>query len=246
MPTGKQGLADRLGHCFTSGEGGDMTSAAAEGVGTTPDTRQRLLDVAKTLISRHGFAGTSLQMIADELGFTKAAIYYHFRTRDQLLIAVMEPILHQIRRVVETAENQRTPRMQMDAMVVGFAGVVARNRSMAAVVVFDPGVHAVLQLQPDWGDLIARQLSLLMQQDTGATGVIKATALLTGLAGAATGAPLDMTEDALIEELSEIGRRTMGLRQPSRQSISKRKSEPDGPRRPKTAPGRWNDFLAEA
>ena len=46
-----------------------------------------------TLISRHGFAGTSLQMIADELGFTKAAIYYHFRTRDQLLIALMEPML---------------------------------------------------------------------------------------------------------------------------------------------------------
>ncbi len=151
-----------------------MTSAEVPATGTNIDTRQRLLDVAKALISRHGFAGTSLQMIADELGFTKAAIYYHFRTRDQLLIAVMEPILHEIKRVVETAERQRTARMQMDALVHGFAGVVARNRSLAAVMVFDPGVHAVLQQQPDWGDLIARQLSLLMQLDSGATGVIKA------------------------------------------------------------------------
>jgi AcrR family transcriptional regulator len=38
------------------------------------DTRQRLIDVAVDLFTRHSFAGTSLQMIADEMGFTKAAI----------------------------------------------------------------------------------------------------------------------------------------------------------------------------
>src|SRR5437870_9970390 len=130
-----------------------MTSAEVTDGGYTTDTRQRLLDVAVVLISRHGFAGTSLQMIADELGFTKAAIYHHFRTRDQLLVAVMEPMLHQIRRVVELAESQRTPRTQMSVMVEGFAAVVATNRSLAAVMVFDPGVHRILQLQPEWGDL---------------------------------------------------------------------------------------------
>src|SRR6478736_9226311 len=102
-----------------------MTSLAGEDASYPTDTRQRLLDVAMTLVSQNGFAGTSLQMIADELGFTKAAIYYHFRTRDQLLIALMEPILEQSRQLVETAESQHTLRTQMDAMVQGFAGVVA-------------------------------------------------------------------------------------------------------------------------
>jgi AcrR family transcriptional regulator len=208
--------------------------------GYPTDTRQRLLDVAVALISRHGFAGTSLQMIADELGFSKAAIYHHFRTRDQLLVAVMEPMLHQIRRVVEVAESQRTPRTQMSVMVEGFAGVVATNRSLAAVMVFDPGVHRILQLQPDWGDLIARQLGLLMQLNSGPMGVVKATALMTGLAGAATGAPLETGDAALVEELSEIGRRIMGLRQPRRQS------DVPVPRIAPPAPGRWKDFLAEA
>ncbi|AFM19567.1 transcriptional regulator [Mycolicibacterium chubuense NBB4] len=216
-----------------------MTSAETADAGSPTDTRQRLLDVAKVLISRQGFAGTSLQMIADELGFTKAAIYYHFRTRDQLLVAVMEPILHQIQRVVEMAEAQRTPRTQMNAMVEGFAAVVAKNRSLAAVMVFDPGVHRVLQLQPDWGDLIGRQLGILTQLDTGEAGVVKATALMTGLAGAATGAPLEMDETALIDELSDIGRRVLGLRQPARPS--------DSPMRNLRGPaaGRWKDFLPE-
>jgi len=60
-----------------------MATAALE----TTDTRTRLIDVAVALFTRHSFAGTSLQMIADELGFTKAAIYHHFRTREQLLAA---------------------------------------------------------------------------------------------------------------------------------------------------------------
>lgn len=221
-----------------------MTSMAGDAYPT--NTRQKLLDAAEALVSRHGFAGTSLQMIADELGITKAAIYYHFRTREQLLVALMEPLLHQIRRVVEIAESQRTPRTQMDAMVQGFAGVVAKNRTLAAVMVFDPSVHQTLQQQPDWGDLIIRQLTLLTQLDSGPSGVIKATALLTGLAGAATGAPADINEDALIVELCEIGRRMMGIRQPRRHSDSKRNGDSVVRERLQPAPGRWKDFLTEA
>ena len=216
-----------------------MSSAEKTDAGNPIDTRQRLLNVGMTLVSQHGFGGTSLQMIADELGFTKAAIYHHFRTRDHLLIALMEPMLHDIRRVVELAESQRTPRTQVDAMVAGFATVVAKNRSLAAVMVFDPDVHRILQLQPDWGDLIVRQLTLLTQLDEGATAIIKATALMTGLAGAATGAPTHIDEQALIAELTEIGRRTMGLRPPRRQSEA-----PSAPR-PEAVLGRWKDFLAE-
>lgn len=189
-----------------------------------------------------GFGGTSLQMIADELGFTKAAIYYHFRTRDQLLVALMAPMLRQISQVVEMAEGQRTPRVQIDTLVQGFARVVARNRQLAAVMVFDPDVHRILQLQPDWGNLITRQLALLTQLDSGPAGVVKATAMLTGLAGAATGAPESISEDALIQELCEIGRRTMGMRPMRRPSGS----ETVVRSRPQPDSGRWRDFVAEA
>src|SRR5690349_24153257 len=71
-----------------------MEAATAEPAGSST-TRERLVEAAVRLFTRHGFAGTSLQMIADELGFTKAAIYYHFRTREQLLTAALDPILEQ-------------------------------------------------------------------------------------------------------------------------------------------------------
>jgi hypothetical protein len=152
----------------------------------------------------------------------------------QLLIALIEPMLYQISQVVEMAESQRTPRIQMDTLVQGFARVVARNRSLPAVMVFDPDVHRILQLQPDWRNLIARQLAILTQLNSGPTGIVKATALLTGLSGAATGAPLDIDEDALTQELCEIGRRIIGLRSARRQVDSQRITEGGAPRRPQT------------
>ena len=84
--------------------------AAATQTPSAADTRQRLIDVAVDLFTRHSFAGTSLQMIADEMGFTKAAIYYHFRTREELLAAVVEPIFDQLagdRRRGLAAQRQR-------------------------------------------------------------------------------------------------------------------------------------------
>ena len=155
-------------------------------------------------------------MIADELGFTKAAIYYHFRTREQLLIAVMEPILHQIRAVVETAERQRGARARAESMVSGYADVVARHRSVAAVLTSDPSVRGVLRDQPEWSDVIERQLALLAELEPGPAGVIKATAVLTGLAGAASGAPVHLDQETLRQQLLDIGRRALGLRTPRR------------------------------
>jgi len=88
-------------------------------------TRHRMLAVAMKLFCQHGFAGTSLQMIADELDLTKAAIYYHFQTREKLLIALMQPILSEIGKVVETADLQRGARARAEAMLSGYTDIVA-------------------------------------------------------------------------------------------------------------------------
>src|SRR5258707_9493243 len=100
----------------------------------TTDTRSRLIDVAIDLFTRHSYAGTSLQMIADELGFTKAAIYHHFRTREQLLAAIIEPMLDELRTVVESAETRRTPHARAEHMLSGYAALAVRNRGLVAVL----------------------------------------------------------------------------------------------------------------
>jgi AcrR family transcriptional regulator len=52
------------------------------------DTRQRILDVALALFIEQGYDGTSLREIAERLGVTKAALYYHFASKEDLLLAL--------------------------------------------------------------------------------------------------------------------------------------------------------------
>jgi len=158
-----------------------MATATVE----TTDTRTRLIEVAVELFTRHSFAGTSLQMIADELGFTKAAIYHHFRTREQLLAAILEPMLDELRTVVESAESKRTAHARAEHMLTGYAALAERNRGLVAVLAADPSVAAVLSERAEWGELITRQLALLADVDPGPAGQIKAAMVFAGMAGAA-------------------------------------------------------------
>jgi AcrR family transcriptional regulator len=51
-------------------------------------TRDRILDVALDLFIDKGFDKTSLREIAEPLGFTKAALYYHFASKEDILMAL--------------------------------------------------------------------------------------------------------------------------------------------------------------
>jgi AcrR family transcriptional regulator len=188
-----------------------MSVAAVDETGWPEPTRRRVLDVAMNLFSQYSFAGTSLQMIADELNLTKAAIYYHFRTREQLLIALMQPMLREIGQVVESAQRRRGARARAEAMLSGYADIVARNRSLTAVTVFDPSVSSVLRNQPEWAALIERQLALLAAVGSAASGGINAAVVMTGLAGAASTANPQLADDALRDELADVGRRILEL-----------------------------------
>jgi AcrR family transcriptional regulator len=51
-------------------------------------TRERILDIALRLFVTQGYDRTSLRQIADEMGFTKAALYYHFASKNEMLLAL--------------------------------------------------------------------------------------------------------------------------------------------------------------
>ncbi|MFI8931143.1 TetR/AcrR family transcriptional regulator [Streptomyces sp. NPDC053474] len=64
------------------------------GSGSGPGgTRERLLAVATELFTTQGYGGTSLREIAERLDVSKAAIYYHFRTKEDIARAIVERIM---------------------------------------------------------------------------------------------------------------------------------------------------------
>ena len=180
------------------------------------DTRQRLIDVAVDLFTRHSFAGTSLQMIADEMGFTKAAIYYHFRTREELLGAVVEPIFDQLSDIITAAEALRGANARADHMLRGYADLAVANRALVSMLACDPSVTTLLRDQSEWADLISRQLRLLAGAEPDPGGLIKATVALAGISSAVGPAWIAVDDDDLRRHLVDTGRRTLGLRGPRR------------------------------
>ena len=55
--------------------------------GTAPrtDTRARVQKVALELFAEQGYEKTSLREIAERLGVTKAALYYHFKSKEDIV-----------------------------------------------------------------------------------------------------------------------------------------------------------------
>jgi AcrR family transcriptional regulator len=51
-------------------------------------TREQILDVALDLFASVGYEKTSLREIAERMGFSKAALYYHFASKDDILLAL--------------------------------------------------------------------------------------------------------------------------------------------------------------
>jgi AcrR family transcriptional regulator len=69
------------------------------------DTRDRILAVACELFSEQGYDATSLREIADRLGFTKAALYYHFQSKEEILAALLQPVDELLREFVDRLEG---------------------------------------------------------------------------------------------------------------------------------------------
>ena len=53
------------------------------------DTRERLLDAALDLFAERGFAGTSIRNVCSVVGITPAALYSHFSSKEEILVAAL-------------------------------------------------------------------------------------------------------------------------------------------------------------
>lgn len=69
------------------------------------DRRSAIRDVALELFSQRGYEKASLREIAERLGMTKAALYYHYPSKQALLLAILEPLVGEWKTVADKAET---------------------------------------------------------------------------------------------------------------------------------------------
>ncbi|HEX3650210.1 MAG TPA: helix-turn-helix domain-containing protein [Pseudonocardiaceae bacterium] len=69
------------------------------------DTRSDILATARELFTQHGYQRTSLREIAAGLGLTKTAVLYHFPTKQDILVALTQPLLDDLDTTLSTVEH---------------------------------------------------------------------------------------------------------------------------------------------
>lgn len=153
----------------------------AKPVGRRGETRERVLHTALDLFCERGVEGSSLQMIADRLGVTKAAVYYQFPSKDDLVLAVFQPALDQLREVVESAEQLADPHARRDAAIDGLIDQVLDHRQLATTLYSDPAVREVLHSHPDLTGMIERLQHLMVGPDPSPSRLITSAMIGGGL-----------------------------------------------------------------
>ena len=102
-------------------------------------TRERILEVALELFHERGYAGTSIRDIADRMKFTKAAVYYHFSSKESLLAELLTPAMTRVRGVLAEAGPVRTPD-QRRSLVTALVDAVGDIGPQVVVMLSDPAV----------------------------------------------------------------------------------------------------------
>src|SRR5215510_4951195 len=106
----------------------------------TPYTaaQTRIIDAALALFAEHGISGTSLQMIADALGVTKAAVYHQYDTKDAIVLAVARVVLARLEAAVTAAEAERFTARARETLIAAMVDLAVERRGMASVLQRDP------------------------------------------------------------------------------------------------------------
>lgn len=102
--------------------------------------RRRIVDVALELIAAHGFAATTTREIAERIGFTKAALYYHFRSKDDLLAAMVAPAVDDLTALVDMAPLHPSA-ADRRRVLEGYVDVVEAHRDLVRVLSNDPSIN---------------------------------------------------------------------------------------------------------
>jgi AcrR family transcriptional regulator len=184
------------------------------GLNSTPRSaaQTRVLNAALELFAERGVTGTSLQMIADAIGVTKAAIYYQFKTKDEIVIALTERELAGLESALQAAEAEQFRPRARELLLTRVIDMAIERRKAVSVLQFDPVIVRLLAEHEPFQRFIARLYGALLGDEAGTEARVDA-AMLSGAISVGVMHPLvtDIDDDTLRPQLLRTTRRILGL-----------------------------------
>src|SRR5690242_13001248 len=149
----------------------------------TTVSRVRIQEVALALFATRGYALTSLQEIATALDVTKAALYFYFPAKAQLLTSLADPLLDSVHTLLNAYTDGPLTVSARREVVYALTDLLLAHRHVVAWLARDLTALA----QPEIGERIAAQVAhvqrLLAGDDASLAGQMRVAAAIGALLG---------------------------------------------------------------
>jgi AcrR family transcriptional regulator len=155
---------------------------------------RRIAHLALARFRVGGFIGTSIADLAGALGVSKAAIYYHYRSKDTLLHRLIDPLLDAIDACIQ---DHNQPRRTARQLLGDYLAVLLAHRDVVPLITIDVAVLNHPSIGPRLHAQNQQLQSLLTAPDTSASARLRAEAALGAIwRPLIAQPPLDLTSPA--------------------------------------------------
>jgi len=131
------------------------------------DTRARLRELALQLFAEQGYEKTSLREIAEHLGVTKAALYYYFKSKEDIVRSLVEDYMAEMDELIEWGKAQPMSAATRAEIVRRYLGIVAGGAEVFRMLQQNQAAVASLASAKERGALFRERLDALIELLTG-------------------------------------------------------------------------------
>jgi AcrR family transcriptional regulator len=146
--------------------------------------QSRVIEAALELFAERSIGGTSLRMIADAIGVTKAAVYHQYNTKDEIVLAVAQVVLAGLEAAVTAAEAERSRARAREALIAGMIDLAVEQRRMAGIIQRDPVMLRFLREHAPFRRVMERVNRVLMGGAADPPARVLTAILASAIAGA--------------------------------------------------------------
>jgi AcrR family transcriptional regulator len=175
------------------------------------DTKTRILEISADLFARQGYTGTTIADIAGALGTTTAALYYHFPSKQAILLGLLAAPIEAYSGLLDLLDSGQP---KPPELLAGLIDICADSRDLSIIFERDPAALALIdeRLPRPAAEMTAQAVAALAGPDPTRAARIRASAAFA-VAKAATMAALGLNDGPLSaadrDEVLAIALRTL-------------------------------------
>lgn len=98
-------------------------------------SKQRILNIASRLFSEFGFLGVSMEDIAEHLNITKAGLYYHFKSKKDLYLQVLESAFQNLTRILnKRLSGKKTLKQEFSQLIKNYIHFSLKEKNLIQAI----------------------------------------------------------------------------------------------------------------